>query len=193
MHDDAVREGALAGFRGALAIRESRIPVIQCFPDLGCRLIGIEFAADEEGPSEPDLVTRLADEAYDCFLDFCHWPGVTWLAERLPGVPVRAVTVDPPQDALLGIRFDPERQALAFNRLVPVPSALHQHDKWRLLIRAALGIDVEPDWACRPGRSLQPTGRSASSCIRMPGNRKDLARRTFAATISQLGRRRKVH
>ena len=170
------------------------MPVVQCFPALTCRLIGVQFGAEEEAPLAPDLVKRLADEAYDCFLDFSHWPGVTSLAERLSGIPVRAVTVDPPQDALLGIRVDPERQALAFNRLVPVPSALHQHDKWRLLIRAALGIDIEPDWPL-PARPMPPADQPLRVFLHphagKPG--KIWPAERFAAAISQLGRRRRVH
>jgi ADP-heptose:LPS heptosyltransferase len=107
---------------------------------------------------------------------------------------VRAVTVDPSQDALLGLRVDPERQALAFNRLVPVPSALHQVDKWRLLIRAALGVDVEPDWAL-PSRPIPPADRSLRVFLHPHAGKpeKIWPAERFAATISQLGRRRKVH
>jgi ADP-heptose:LPS heptosyltransferase len=175
-------------------IRDTRKPIVQRFPDIGCRLIGVEIAADTKAPFTPDTVRRLADEKYDCLLDFCHWPAVTWLAEQLTEIPIRAVTVDPPQDALLDIAVDPERQGRAFNRLVSVPSALHQIDKWCLLVRAALGVDVQPDWPL-PARPLPESGRPLTVFLQPHAAKpeKIWPADRFAAVIAQIARRRKVH
>jgi ADP-heptose:LPS heptosyltransferase len=175
-------------------IRESHAPLVQRFPEIACRLVPARVGRDEDAPFSPDLVARLADEGYDCLLDFSHWTVITWLAERLSGVPVRAVTVDQPQDRLLGIAVDPERQAQAFNCLVPVPSMLHQHDKWCVLVKAALGVEVEPEWAL-PARPLINRDRPLRIFLHPHASKPEKLWRAknFAAVIAGLARRRRVH
>jgi ADP-heptose:LPS heptosyltransferase len=174
-------------------IRERHAPLAQRFPELACRLVPAQVGRDEGAPFSPDLVKRLADGGYDCLLDFSHWTVITWLAERLPGIPIRAVTVDPPQDRLLGIPVDPERQGRAFNCLVPVSSALHQHDKWCALVKAALGVEVEPEWAL-PARPPIDRDRPLRIFLQPHASKPEKLWRAknFAAVIAGLARRRRI-
>lgn len=126
-------------------VRDAYVPVVRAFPDVGCRLVGVAPGADPRRPFPEELVAALAGERYDCLLDCSHWACVSWLARRLDGVPVRAVTHDPAQDALLGLDRGPDPEA-AFTHVVPVSPGVHQVEKWRRLIRAACGVDVEPGW-----------------------------------------------
>ena len=134
-------------------IRESHMALVRCFPAVTCRLIGTSPGPDEDQPFPPQLLTGLRDEGYACLIDFSHWCCVTWLARQLGEIPLRAVTQDSGQDALLGIATDPTKQREAFNCIVPVPPDARQIDKWRMLLRAC-GIDVELDWPLPPLLSL---------------------------------------
>lgn len=127
-------------------IRDSHRPVVQCFPEVACRLIGVSPGDDENQPFSAELVRELRDRNYACLIDFSHWSCIGWLARQLKEIPVRAVTSDPDQDALLGIPPDPHPQEEAFNRILPVPPGIHQIAKWLMLVRAACGIDLALDW-----------------------------------------------
>lgn len=137
-------------------VRDAYLPVLRCFPEVDCRAIGVSPAADPARPFPEELVTALARERYDCLLDCSHWPCIAWLARRLGDVPVRAVTHDPEQDRLLGLErgIDPDA---GFTHVVPVPPRAHQQEKWRHLLRAACGIDVDPEWRLPP-RPPRPLG-----------------------------------
>src|SRR5690606_25731418 len=78
-------------------------------------------------------------------------------AGLLPMIPVRATTVDPAQDTLLGIPPEEAGEAGAFTLRVPVPAGLHQTAKWRLLVRAACGAEVEPAWPLPARAPADPT------------------------------------
>jgi ADP-heptose:LPS heptosyltransferase len=93
------------------------------------------------------LLDHLRRERFDAVLDLAHWPITAQLVHRLvDDIPVRGITFDPDQDARLGV--NPHRLDLyaPFNVRVPVVSAGHQVDKWRALVRAALNVELAPDW-----------------------------------------------
>ena len=175
-------------------IRDSHMPIVQCFPAVACRLIGVSPASDETQPFAPKVVATLRDEHYACLIDFSHWPCIGWLAHQLGDIPIRAVTHDPPQDALLSIPRDPPSEQDAFNCLVPVPPNIHQVDKWRLLVLAACGIDLELDWplpvaptvsADRPLRVLLHADAGKLEKV-WPAAR-------FANVLAGVARRQRVH
>lgn len=136
-------------------VRDTYVPVVRGFPDVACRPVGVAPGADPRRPFPEEFVAALAAERYDCLLDCCHWACVSWLARRLDGVPVRAVTHDPAQDAILGIDRGPDPEA-AFTHVVPVPPGAHQVEKWRRLVQAACGLDLVPEW---PLPEREPLGR----------------------------------
>lgn len=138
-------------------VRDVYLPAVRCFPDLRCRLVGVSPSDDAHRPFPDEVVDSLAAERFDCLLDCSHWGCVAWLARRLEAVPIRAVTHDPSQDALLGLDRGPDPDT-AFTDVVPVPPRLHQLEKWRLLVRTACGIDLEPDWPLPPRPPLDRRG-----------------------------------
>lgn len=174
-------------------IHQSHAPIVRCFPDVACRLIGVSPAADER-PFPDDLVAGLRAGDYACLIDFSHWRSVNWLARQLSAIPVRAVTHDPAQDALLGIPFDPAAEREAFNRIVPVPSHIHQTAKWRLLIEAATGIDLELDWPL-PERPASAAGRPLRVLLHPHAGKREKIwpAGRFASLLAGLARRQKVH
>lgn len=136
-------------------IRDCWVPAIRRAGDTGCRLVAVAPAAPPAPPFTSDFVAALRRERYDCLVDCSHWASIAWLARELGDVPVRAVSHDPVQDALLGIDRGVDPDA-GFTHVVPVPADGHQVGKWRRLFREACGIDVEPEWPLPPRGPLAP-------------------------------------
>jgi ADP-heptose:LPS heptosyltransferase len=145
-------------FRIDWLIRDSHVAVVRAFPHVACELIGVSPAADAAQPFSAALVERLRTRRYAGLIDFSHWPSIAWLAGQLRDVPLRAVTLDPAQDALLGLRDAPPAAASVFNCRVPVEPGDHQMDKWRRLVRTATGVDAPIDWPLPAPRAASRDG-----------------------------------
>jgi ADP-heptose:LPS heptosyltransferase len=174
-------------------IRESHVPIVRCFPAVACRLIGVPRGPDDDRLFPPRLVADLRDEAYACLIDFSHWRSVSWLARQLGEIPLRAVTQDPRQDALLGIAISPAEQREAFNRIVPVPPEARQVDKWLILLRAC-GIAVDLDWPL-PTLPGLPAGRPLRLFVHPHAGKpeKIWPAKKFAGAVKQLAARQPLH
>src|SRR5258708_4724514 len=81
-------------------VRKAYAGIPRLFPSVRCRLLPV---APRQRFSDA-VVSRLRHERYAAVLDFSHWPMVADLVRRLPDIPIRAITHDPEQDALLGIK-----------------------------------------------------------------------------------------
>lgn len=173
-------------------VRDAYVPAVRCFPDLPCRLVGVSPSDDAHRPFPDAVVDSLASERFDCLLDFSHWTCVAWLARRLEAVPVRAVTHDPPQDALLGLDRGPD-PAAAFTHVVPVPPRLHQVEKWRLLVRTACGIDLGPDWPLPPRPPLDRGGLTLFLHPHAGKPEKIWPAARFARVLAAAARERPIH
>jgi ADP-heptose:LPS heptosyltransferase len=138
-------------------IRRAHAPLLDCFPFVACRPIPIANDLTVVDPLPPELVAELDAENYACLIDFSHWPSVRGLAAQLRHIPVRATTLDPAQDALLGIPQPGDDEASAFNVRVVVPPGIHQTEKWRHLVQAACDIDVAVEWPLPSRPPLNPT------------------------------------
>lgn len=138
-------------------IRDAYVPAIRAVGDTGCRLVPVAPAPPPAPPFAADFVAALRRERYDCLVDCSRWASIAWLARELDDVPVRAVSRDPAQDALLGVDRGPDPDA-GFTHVVPVPPDRHQVLKWRALFAAACGIDVEPEWPLPARAPLSPDG-----------------------------------
>ncbi len=173
-------------------IRDCYESVVRSFPQLRCRTIGVNSApGDVFAPDDP-LIARLRACHYDYCLDFSHWPVVSDLVSHLSNIPVRAITRDPQQDALLAVNPLGLNLEQSFNCVVDVDPTMHQVDKWRELIRGCCGIEIGLNWPLppqrRPGNALRifvhPHAGKLNK-IWPPGR--------FAAVLSTLARRRPVH
>jgi hypothetical protein len=172
-------------------VHSAHRPLLDRFPLAACRPIPVEEVAAGGPPFPPELVAQLAGEGYACLIDFSHWPSIRWLAGRLGGIPVRATTVDPAQDALLGIPSPTDKEESAFNVRVDVPAGVHQCEKWRLLIRAACHMDVEIAWPL-PARPALDPARPLKLFLHAHAGKpeKIWPAERFARAISGLARRR---
>jgi ADP-heptose:LPS heptosyltransferase len=174
-------------------IRRSHAPLLRCFPRVACRPIPVDDGvADGDMPFAPDLVARLSAEGYAGLIDFSHWPSVRWLAGRLGGIPVRAVTVDPVQDALLGVPSAPP-ETDDFNVRVAAPDGIHQCDKWLRLVRAACRIDLAVSWPL-PARPPPTAGRPLRMMVHAHAGKPEKVwpAARFARAIAELARHRRV-
>ena len=175
-------------------IRDTHVPLVRAFPDVDCRLIGVSPGADPECPFPAELVAALRAEAYPALLDFSHWPCVAWLAGQLPDIAVRAVTVDPAQDALLGVPSGPPDAAAVFTHLVPVPPGAHQMTKWLILVRAACGIELQLDWPL-PAPPPPPRRRPLRIFVHPHASKAEKCwpARHFATVLARAAARQRVH
>lgn len=175
-------------------IRDTHIPVVRSFPAVDCRLIGVSPGPDPERPFPPALVAALRAEAYPALLDFSHWQCIAWLAGQLPDIPLRAVTLDPAQDALLGVQSGPPDAAAVFTHLVPVPADAHQVAKWLTLVRAACGIELQLDWPL-PAPPPSPRRRPLRIFVHPHASKteKRWPARHFATVLARAARRQRVH
>lgn len=175
-------------------IRDTHVPLIQGFAQLQCGLIGASPGADATRPFPPELVAALRAREYQVFIDFSHWQPIAWLAGQLADVPVRAVTVDPQQDALLGVQTGPPAAESVFNCLVPVPRGAHQVSKWLTLVHRACGIELELDWPLPPVQQL-PRDRPLRLFLHPHASKpeKIWPARHFAAVLARLARRHRLH
>ena len=175
-------------------IRDAHIPIVRCFPGVDCQLVGVSIGPDVDQPFPAEMVATLREEHYACFIDFSHWPSVVWLAGQLSDIPIRAVTHDPGQDARLGISVDSRTYEEVYNRVVSVPPDIHQVDKWRLLIRAVTGNDVQLDWPLPPRPVLsadRPLRIFLQSDAGKPEKIWPAAR--FAKVLANIATRHRVH
>jgi ADP-heptose:LPS heptosyltransferase len=147
------------GFDVHLLVRDAYVPVVRAFSEVACRTVAVSPADDPRQPFPESLVARLADEGYAALVDCSHWPCVAWLADRLRAIPVRAVTLDPAQDRLLGIPPLAPADRAAFNVVVPAPEGVHQVEKWRRLFAVALGERPGADWPLAARRPPPEPGR----------------------------------
>ncbi len=175
-------------------IRDAHIPVVRAFPHVACGLIGVSPAADEQRPFPAELVTALRGGNYHALIDFSHWQAVAWLARELREIPVRAITHDPAQDALLGVKTGPPEAATVFNRVVPVASDAHQLSKWLTLVRAACGVDLQLDWPL-PARRAWPGDGALRIFVHAHASKpeKQWAAKHFATVLRRVARRRPLH
>lgn len=175
-------------------IRDTHVPLVRAFPEVDCRLIAVSPDPSPAQPFPPALVAALRAEAYPVLIDFSHWPCIAWLAGQLPDIAVRAVTVDPAQDALLGVPRGTPAAASVFNCLVPVPPGAHQTTKWLALVRAACGLDLQLDWPLPP---LPPAPRQRPLRVFVHPDaskpEKRWAAKHFAAVLARAARRQRVH
>jgi ADP-heptose:LPS heptosyltransferase len=175
-------------------IRDTHIPVVQTFPHVDCRLIGVSPGPDTTQPFPPALVAALRAEGYAALIDFSHWQCIAWLAGQLPDIAVRAVTLDPEQDAVLGVQSGPPAAASVFTRLVPVPPDAHQVTKWLTLVRAACGVDLQLDWPL-PALAPAPRDRPLRIFVHPHASKPEKLwpARHFATVLAGAARRRRVH
>jgi ADP-heptose:LPS heptosyltransferase len=175
-------------------IRDSHVPLVQGFPQLRCRLIGAAPAADVTQPYPAELVAALRRRDYQAFIDFSHWQSIAWLAGQLSDIPVRAITQDPEQDALLGLQSGPLTAEAVFNCLVPVPPRAHQVSKWLTLVRSACGLELALDW---PLPALRPLPRNRALRIFLHPHASKPEKiwpvQHFTSVLSRLARRQRVH
>lgn len=92
-----------------------------------------------------DLVAGLRRQNYHALIDLSHWREVAWLAQSLPEIPIRAITLDPEQDRRLTGQFTPDIYR-AYNTLIEVPEGAHQTTKWQLLLEKSLGVPLQVQW-----------------------------------------------
>ncbi len=173
-------------------IRDCYQPVVQSFGQLRCRMIGVNPEPDELiSPNDP-LIDRLRARNYDYCLDFSHWPVVSNLVSHLQNIPVRAITRDPRQDALLEVNSRGMKLEQPFNCVVDVDQSLHQVDKWRTLIHQSCGLEISLNWPLPPQRHPEDALRIFVHPHAGKSNKIWPARR-FAAVLSTLARQRPVH
>jgi ADP-heptose:LPS heptosyltransferase len=175
-------------------IRDTHVPLVQGFPQLRCGLIGAAPRQDVAQPFPAELVTALRARDYQALIDFSHWQPIAWLAGQLADIPVRAVTVDPEQDALLDLQTGPPAAESVFNCLVPVAPRTHQVAKWLALVRRACGIELELDWplpALRPLPRNRPLRLFLHPHASKPEKIWPLPH--FATVLARLARRHRIH
>jgi ADP-heptose:LPS heptosyltransferase len=173
-------------------IRDCYESAVQSFPQLRCRTIGVSPAPGDVLASDDPLIDRLRARNYEYCLDFSHWPVVSDLVSHLSSIPVRAITRDPKQDALLAVNPLGLNLEQSFNCVVDVDPKMHQVDKWRTLIRGSCGLEIGLNWPLPPQRGPGNALRifvhphaGKSNKIWPPGR--------FAEVLSTLARRRPVH
>lgn len=173
-------------------IRDAYVPVVRSFPEVDCRLIGVAPSDDPLQPFPESVVDSLVRERYDVFVDCSHWACVAWLARRLADVPIRAVTHDPLQDRLLAVDRGVDAES-GFNCIVPVAREAHQIGKWRVLFRAACGVDLEPEWTL-PERPAVPANRPLRVFLHPHAGKPEKIWPTarFASVLADAARRRPV-
>ncbi|MDX2167209.1 MAG: glycosyltransferase family 9 protein [Deltaproteobacteria bacterium] len=173
-------------------IRDEHVALVRAFPQVACRLIGVSPGPDPRQPFPPALVATLRAARYQALIDCSHWASVAWLAAALDDVPVRAVTRDPKQDALLGVERGLGESA--FTCVVPVAPHAHQVEKWIALVRAACGIELQLDWPLSPPRAIR-ADRPLRLFIHPHASKPEKVwpARHFARVLTELARRRRVH
>ena len=173
-------------------IRDCYQPVVQGFDHLRCRTIGVNPTPDGRFESDDPLVKCLRARNYDYCLDFSHWPVVSHLVACLQDIPVRAITRDPQQDALLAVNPQGINLEHPFNCVVDVDPSMHQVDKWRTLIRESCGVEIAIRWPLPPQR---PTGEVLRIFVHPHAGKPDKIWPPcqFATVLSALAKQRHIH
>lgn len=122
-------------------IRKTNASLLDLFPNL--RVNRILVNPTKTHWFDENTIDQLVKSQYDVLVDLSHWPEIEFLAKRLKSIPVRIRSLDPKQDALLGI--PPLEDPTAFTHLIPVVKT-HQTEKWVELIAKSLKLELPLLW-----------------------------------------------